>query len=105
MPEPDKRPPEPQGQFACVPYDLRPPTTERMVSRWWNSNDKRLFTPKVLGWGHDLNLYWLVHPLRYLTSRFGSRARSQSSAGEEKGDKENPGNTPLHARTPRVRDF
>jgi Family of unknown function (DUF5808) len=69
MPEPGKQPPEPEGKFMGVPYDWRKPTAERIASRWWNPADKRLFTPKSFGWGYDLNLYWLVHPVRYITRR------------------------------------
>jgi hypothetical protein len=60
------QPPEPQGEFGGIPYDWRPPTTERIKARWWNPDDRRLFTPKAFGWGYDLNLYWVTHPLDYL---------------------------------------
>jgi uncharacterized membrane protein len=39
---------------------------ERVKSRWWNPNDDRLFTPRSFGWGYNLNLYWVTHPLSYL---------------------------------------
>jgi hypothetical protein len=39
-----------------------------VASRWWNPDDHRLLTPKAYGWGYDLNLYWLVHPLRYISN-------------------------------------
>lgn len=44
------------GKFLGVPYDLRKPTVERFKSRWWNPDDPRIFTPKVYGWGWDVNL-------------------------------------------------
>lgn len=50
--------------FLGIPYDWRRPTVARFKSRWWNPADRRLFTPKVVGWGYDVNLYWIVHPLR-----------------------------------------
>lgn len=59
------RRPEPQGYFAGIPYDWRLPTGERLKSRWWNPDDERLFTPRVWGWGYDLNLYWVTHPGSY----------------------------------------
>jgi hypothetical protein len=59
------RRPEPQGYFAGIPYDWRPPTVERLKQRWWNPDDSRLFTPRVWGWGYDLNLYWVTHPRGY----------------------------------------
>ena len=67
----DNRPPDPQGHFAGMPYDLRRPTVSRVKSRWWNRNDSRLLTPKAFGWGYDLNLYWLAHPGDYVRSRRG----------------------------------
>jgi uncharacterized membrane protein len=65
---PEKVPPE-QGRFLKVPYDWREPTDEKVEARWWNPHDRRLFTPKVFGWGYDLNCYWLAHPVRYFTRR------------------------------------
>ncbi|GAA1602326.1 hypothetical protein GCM10009804_68510 [Kribbella hippodromi] len=44
------------GKFLGVPYDWRPLTRERLKSRWWNPDEPRLFTPKALGWGFDVNL-------------------------------------------------
>lgn len=58
--------PEPQGRIFGVPYDLQRPTVARLESRWWNSADPRLFTPKAFGAGWDVNLYWLAHPRQYL---------------------------------------
>jgi uncharacterized membrane protein len=48
------------GKFLGVPYDWRRPTVARVKKRWWNPNDPRLFTPKVLGWGYDVNLARLL---------------------------------------------
>jgi hypothetical protein len=71
MPDPDTPDPVPpeQGRLARMPYDLRPPTRERIRARMWNPLDRRLFTPKAFGWGYDINLYWLAHPVRYVTGR------------------------------------
>jgi hypothetical protein len=55
-----------KGTFWRLPYDWRKPTVARAKSRLWNGDDHRLFTPKAFGWGYDLNLYWVAHPLRYL---------------------------------------
>ena len=72
MPESAGRPagragqtPEPQGYHAGMPYDWRKPTAAGITARWWNPDDHRLFTPKSYRWGYALNLYWLVHPVRY----------------------------------------
>ena len=61
-----QQPPEPQGHFAGIPYDWRPLTMKRVRARWWNPDDRRLFTPKSFGWGYDLNFYWVAHPRDYL---------------------------------------
>jgi Family of unknown function (DUF5808) len=42
--------------LGVMPYDFRPPTVERFLSRWWNPDDQRLFTPRVFGVGWDVNL-------------------------------------------------
>ena len=41
---------------GIVPYDFRMPTLERAQSRWWNTDDDRLFVPQVFGVGWTLNL-------------------------------------------------
>ena len=43
------------GRKLGMPYDLRKPTWERLKERWWNK-DGPMFTPKLWGWGWDLNL-------------------------------------------------
>lgn len=48
------------GSFLGMPYDWRRPTLVRVKERWWNPNEPRLFTPKVFGWGWDINLARLV---------------------------------------------
>ena len=47
-----------------VPYDLRMPTFERARSRWWNTEDGRLFVPQVFGVGWTVNLARLVKLVR-----------------------------------------
>ena len=44
------------GRFLGVPYDWRPPTVARFRERWWNDDDRRVFTPKTFGWGYDVNV-------------------------------------------------
>ncbi len=65
----DKRPIEPEGHVAGIPYDWRAPTSARMAARAWNRDDLRFWTPKTFGWGYGMNFYWLVHPLRYMRAR------------------------------------
>jgi hypothetical protein len=51
------------GRFLGIPYDFRAPTWSRMRQRWWNPEDRRVFTPKMFGWGWDVNLYELLRRL------------------------------------------
>jgi hypothetical protein len=44
------------GSFLGIPYDWRRPTRTRFVERVWNRRDRRVFTPKVFGWGWTINL-------------------------------------------------
>ena len=44
------------GTFAGVPFDVRPPTAERLRRALWNPTDPRLFMPRTFGVGWDLNL-------------------------------------------------
>ncbi|MQY29903.1 DUF5808 domain-containing protein [Nocardia aurantia] len=60
----DDRVPDPQGTVLGIPYDWRVPTAARLRARWWNPDDKRLFTPRAFGWGYDLNFHRLLRPLR-----------------------------------------
>jgi hypothetical protein len=46
-----------EGAVAgIVPYDFRMPTLERARSRWWNTEDERVFVPQVFGVGWTVNL-------------------------------------------------
>jgi len=56
------------GRWLGIPYDWRKPTRARVKSRWWNPNDRRLFTPRAFGWGFDLNLYELLRRLHIKSS-------------------------------------
>jgi len=42
---------------GMVPYDFRPPTWERIRASYWNPEDPRLFTDRVLGVGWSVNLF------------------------------------------------
>jgi len=54
-----------EGSVAgIVPYDFRMPTLERARSRWWNTNDERLFVPQVFGVGWTINLARLARVAR-----------------------------------------
>jgi uncharacterized membrane protein len=34
-----------------------------MQARWWNPRSRRLFTPKSVGWGYDINVAALLRRL------------------------------------------
>lgn len=41
---------------GIVPYDLRPPTADRVRERMWAPDDPTIFTPHVFGVGWSVNL-------------------------------------------------
>lgn len=47
--------------LGVVPYDFRRPTIRRVKSRWWNPDDPRIFTPRAVGVGWDVNVARLLH--------------------------------------------
>ena len=54
-----------EGSVAgIVPYDFRMPTLARARSRWWNTDDDRLFVPQVFGVGWTINLARLARLAR-----------------------------------------
>lgn len=57
------RPPEQrtwQGRVGPVPYDFRWPSLEEARAAFWNPDDDRLFTGKVLGVGWSVNLAQVI---------------------------------------------
>jgi hypothetical protein len=44
------------GRVLGVPYDLRPPSSERFATRVWDPTDSRVLVPKALGVGWTVNL-------------------------------------------------
>lgn len=43
--------------LGVVPYDFNPPTWDRIRDAYWNPEDERLFTDRVLGVGWAINLH------------------------------------------------
>ena len=43
--------------LGMVPYDFSPPTWDRIRRAYWNPDDDRLFTDRVLGVGWAVNLH------------------------------------------------
>jgi hypothetical protein len=50
--------------FGVVPYDLRPPSLNRVKDAWWNPEDERLFTPRGFGVGWAVNLARALEMIR-----------------------------------------
>ncbi len=51
------------GRFLGIPYDWRRPTPERLKRGIWDPVDRRVFVPKVYGWGYGINLYEVARRL------------------------------------------
>lgn len=49
------------GSILVFPYDFRMPTFDRLMERWWNPDDQRIFTPNFFGVGWSINLYQVVN--------------------------------------------
>ena len=45
------------GLYYRIPFDFRPPTMEKAMSRLWNPDDPRVITPPVFGVGWSINFY------------------------------------------------
>jgi hypothetical protein len=43
--------------LGVVPYDFSPPTWQRVRQAYWNPEEPRLFTDRVLGVGWAINLH------------------------------------------------
>jgi hypothetical protein len=50
--------------FGKVPYDLRPPTFERLKAALWNPQNRNVLVPTALGVGWTLNLAALARLAR-----------------------------------------
>lgn len=62
MDEPDGK----TGRFLGIPYDWRKPTRPRLKGGIWNPEDRRVFVPKVFGWGYGVNIVEILRRLRLL---------------------------------------
>ena len=52
--------------FDLIPYDFRMPTLQSMRRAYWNPDDDRLFTDRVLGVGWTVNFYTVWRILQSL---------------------------------------
>ena len=79
-----QKPPEERtwhGRVAgFVPYDFRLPTLERLREAYWNPDEPRIFTGRVMGVGWAINFYSLLQGLSALVAegRAASGGRSLS---------------------------
>lgn len=60
--------------LGVVPYDFSPPTWTRVRQAYWNPEDSRLFTEKVVGVGWAINLHRARTLLSMLFLRLGGEA-------------------------------
>jgi hypothetical protein len=63
------------GQVAGVPYDFRVPTLRRFRDAYWNPNDARLFTDRVVGIGWAINFARLKARLQEGYHRLAERTQ------------------------------
>ena len=52
-----------------VPYDFRVPTPERLREAYWNPDEPRVFTTRVMGVGWAVNFYRLLQVLSKLVAQ------------------------------------
>ena len=68
-----QKPPEERtwhGRIAgLMPYDFRVPTLERLREAYWNPDEPRVFTDRVLGIGWAINFYSLLPALSELVAK------------------------------------
>jgi hypothetical protein len=62
------------GRIAGVPYDFRFPTLKRFRNAYWNPDDERIFTDKVVGIGWAVNFSQVVARFRHGYERLTERS-------------------------------
>jgi hypothetical protein len=71
--------------LGLVPYDFNWPTWERVREAYWNPDDSRLLTERVLGVGWAINLHRAGQLLSGLFDRLGAQtAQPISLAGPDR---------------------
>lgn len=61
------------GRVAGVPYDFRFPTIQRFREAYWNPDDPRVFTDRVVGIGWAINFAQLIPRLQERYQRLAER--------------------------------
>jgi hypothetical protein len=64
------------GRVAGVPYDFRFPSPKRFRDAYWNPNDPRIFTDRVVGIGWAVNFAQLLPRLQQGYQRLAERTES-----------------------------
>src|SRR5262245_44439058 len=72
--------------LGVVPYDFSPPTWDRMRRAYWNPEDPRLFTDRVLGVGWAINLHRARALLSGLLSKLVRPGEQTVRLGLPRGD-------------------
>ena len=54
------------GLSFSIPYDFTIPTVERLREAYWNAQDDRIFTDRVLGVGWAINAHALLRRMGWL---------------------------------------
>ena len=62
------------GRIASVPYDFRVPTVQRFRDAYWNPDDPRIFTDRVIGIGWAVNFAQLIPRLQEGFRRLSERS-------------------------------
>ncbi|MBU6389224.1 hypothetical protein KGQ71_01780 [Patescibacteria group bacterium] len=62
----DKRNKGRVGTFLGIPYDWRKPSLSKYQKTGWKKNGRRVFAPKVFGWGYTINFYRLFHQKKFV---------------------------------------
>jgi len=66
------------GRVAGVPYDFRFPTLTRFKESYWNPDDDRVFTDRVVGIGWAVNFAQLLPRLQEGYRRLAERTGASS---------------------------
>jgi hypothetical protein len=63
---------------GLVPYDFRPPTPARLRQTYWNPDEPRIFTDRILGLGWAVNFHSLLQVLSELIARLHTTIRERA---------------------------
>jgi hypothetical protein len=72
--------------LGVVPYDFSPPTWDRIRRAYWNPDEDRLFTDRVLGVGWAINLHRARALLSGLFDRLLRSGEASVQLGHPRGD-------------------